>query len=298
MRIIFFGTLCTFSTAPLRLLIEAGHQVSAVLLPADQSISGRPIAPLCPPQLTPIPLMEAVSVPSIVSLAWQHQIPVYQVNRLAAPEVHEALRDLQAKVACVACFSKRIPAALLSVPQEGFLNVHPSLLPYYRGPHPQFWMLRRGDRRFGVTIHFINEHLDAGDIAAQADVDLPDGLSGEEIDSTLSHYGAELLLTVLHQLGTGRRMSHAQPPGGSYFPVPQAADFILDATWSARHAYNFMRGTGEWQRTYPIAVAGQHFTLRQALFYSSREVLDRPYRLLGEQIDIQFSPGVLRALLA
>jgi hypothetical protein len=63
-------------------------------------------------------------------------------------------------------------------------------------------------------------------------------------------------------------------------------------------AFNFIRGTSDWQRTYPIEVAGQHFTLKQALFYSRHEVLDQPYRTLGEQIDIQFSPGVLRALLA
>jgi methionyl-tRNA formyltransferase len=242
--------------------------------------------------------MDATSMPSIVSLAWQHQIPVYQVNRLAAPEVHAAVSDLHADVVCVACFPKRVPAALLGVPRWGFLNVHPSLLPHYRGPYPQFWTLRRGDRHFGVTIHFMNEQLDAGDIAAQTEVDLPDGLSGEEIDTTLSQYGAELLLTVLHQLETRRLRRRAQPPGGGYFPMPQASDFVIDASWSARHAFNFMRGVSQWERSYPIELPGERFILKQALFYSQHELLQQPYRVLGEQIDIQFSPGVLRALLA
>ncbi len=298
MRVIFFGTLCTFSTAPLRLLIEAGHAVGAVLLPADRAIDGRPISPLSPPHLSPIPLVDATSAPSIVSLAWQHQIPVYQVNRLAAPEVQAALSDLQAEVACVACFPRRFPAVLLGVPRWGFLNVHPSLLPHYRGPYPQFWALRRGDRRFGVTIHFMDEQLDTGDIATQIGVELPDGLSGEGIDSTLSQYGAELLLTTLHQLDKRRLERQAQPPGGSYFSMPQASDFVIDVTWSAQHAFNFVRGTNQWQRAYPIEVAGERFVLKQALFYSQHEVLTQPCRRLGEQIDIQFSPGVLRALLA
>ena len=56
MRVIFCGTLGAFSTAPLRLLIEAGHDLCAVLIPAGQLIGGRPIAPLNPPQLTAIPL--------------------------------------------------------------------------------------------------------------------------------------------------------------------------------------------------------------------------------------------------
>jgi methionyl-tRNA formyltransferase len=298
MRVIFFGTLCVFSTTPLRLLIEAGHDLCAVVIPAARPINGRPIAPLGPPQLAPIPLVDATSTLSIVSIAWEHHIPVYQINRLAATETCDMLKVLQADIACVACFPKRIPATLLSMPRRGFLNVHPSLLPHYRGPYPLFWMLRYGDRRFGVTIHFMDEQLDTGDIAAQAEVDLPDGLSGEEIDSTLSQYGAELLLDVLHRPEKDHLTRRTQPPGGSYFPAPRESDFVIETTWSAQRAFNFMRGTSDWQRSYPIEIAGQHFTLRQALFYVSQEVLDQPYQLLGDQIDIQFSPGVLRALIA
>ena len=208
------------------------------------------------------------------------------------------MAQLQADVACVACFPKRIPPALLGVPRRGFLNVHPSLLPRYRGPYPLFWMLRHGDRRFGVTIHFMDEQWDSGDIAAQAEVDLPDGVSGEEADRTLSQYGAELLLDVLRRLEQGQLTRRTQPAGGTYFPAPQESDFVIDTAWPAQRAFNFMRGTDDWQRSYPIEAAGQRFRLKQALFYSSREILDEPYRLLGEQIDIQFSPGVLRALIA
>ena len=296
MRVIFCGTLCNFSIIPLRLLIEAGHDLCAVVIPSDQTLGGRPIAPLNPPHLTAIPLVESTAMPSIISLAWDRQVPVYQVNRLAAAETVETFQHWQADVACVACFPRRIPTSLLNVPRYGFLNIHPSLLPHYRGPYPLFWMLRRGDRRFGVTLHFMDEQLDTGDIAAQAAVDLPDGISGEEADRTLSGFGAELLLDVLRRLETNRLERRAQPSGGSYFSAPQAVDFELETTWSAQRAFNFMRGTGEWQRSYPIDIAGQRFTLKQALFYSSNEVLDQPYRLWRDQIDIQFSPGVLRAL--
>jgi methionyl-tRNA formyltransferase len=298
MRVIFCGALCTFSTAPLRLLIEAGQDVCAVMMSAEQSISGRPITLLSPPQQTSIPILDAADLPSIVSIAWQHHIPIYHVNRLSAPETVATCAQLQADVACVACFPKRFPPALLGVPRWGFLNVHPSLLPRYRGPYPLFWMLRHGDRRFGVTIHFMDAQLDTGDITAQAEVELPDGFSGEVADRTLSQYGAELLLDVLRRLETGRLARRAQTAAGTYFPVPQESDFVIDTAWPARRAFNFMRGTGEWQRLYPVEVAGQRFMLKQALFYSSHEVLDQPYRQLGEQIDIQFSPGVLRALIA
>jgi methionyl-tRNA formyltransferase len=298
MRVIFFGTLCAFSTTPLRLLIEAGHDLCAVAIPANRSLGRHSIVLFGPPQTDSIPLIEAAVSPSIVSIAREYRRPIYQISQLAAAETLAVLAELQADVACVACFPKLIPAALLATPRWGFLNIHPSLLPHYRGPYPLFWMLRQGDRRFGVTIHFMDEQWDTGDITAQAEVELPDGISGEEADSTLSQYGAELLQDVLQQLEKDRLVRRTQPPDGSYFSAPEAADFEIDPHWSAQHAFNFMRGTNEWQRTYPLEVAGQKFILKQALFYSGHEVLDQPYRLWRDQIDIQFSPGVLRALIA
>ena len=127
MRVIFCGTLCAFSTTPLRLLIEAGHDLCAIVIPSDQAINGRPIAPLSPPHLASIPLIDTTISPSIVSIAWEQHVPVYQVNRLAAAETRDTFAQWQADVACVACFPRRIPRALLDVPRHGFLNIHPSL---------------------------------------------------------------------------------------------------------------------------------------------------------------------------
>lgn len=298
MRVIFFGTLCAFSIAPLRILIEAGCDVAAVIVPTDRTISGLPIVPLSPTSRSTIPLIETASEPSIFSLAWERQLPIYQVSRLAAPETLETIAALQPNVACVACFPKRLPASLLRVPRWGGLNVHPSLLPLYRGPYPLFWQLRHGDQNCGVTIHFMDERFDTGDLAAQAEVALPDGISGEEADTLLSEYGGECLVEVLAALDRGGTLTRRpQPAGGSYFSAPHEQDFVIDPAWSARRAFNFMRGTNEWGQLYPIELAGHRFQLKQALFYAADEILDQPYHLFGDQIDIQFSPGVLRALI-
>jgi hypothetical protein len=111
MRVIFFGTLCAFSAAPLRLLIETGHDLCAIVLPSNRTVSGRPIALLSPPQMAHIPLVESAAAPSIVSLAWEHHIPVYQVNRLTASETLDTLAQLQAAVACVSLFQTRARGA-------------------------------------------------------------------------------------------------------------------------------------------------------------------------------------------
>ncbi len=294
MRVIFFGTHCAFSTIPLRILLEEGIDVSAVILPAQRSAGGHPLDPLGPPALPAIPVVAAAGEPSIVSLAWEQRIPTYQVRRLAAPEVSDLLAHCQARVACVACFPWRIPAALLTAPRLGFLNIHPSLLPANRGPHPLFWMLRHDDRAFGVTVHFMDERWDTGDIAAQAHVTLPDGVSGEDADRVLAQHGGELLVEVLRALEQGTATRQAQA-GGSYYPAPQDEDFVIEPTWSAQRAFNFMRGTSEWEHLYPIEIGGQTFFLRHAHFYAAAEVLGAPFRLFDDQIDSQFAPGVLRA---
>ncbi len=297
MRVIFFGTPCAFSTIPLRVLFEAGIEVRAVVLSARHSIGGQPIVSLSPPVPQPIPVIAVAEEPSIISLAWEQQIPTYQVVQFAAPATIDLLAHCQAEVACVACFPRRIPPALLTTFHFGFLNIHPSLLPAYRGPHPLFWMLRTGDRSFGVTVHFMDEGWDTGDIATQAEVTLPDGASGEEAERVLAQYGGELLVEVLHALAQGKVARQAQL-GGSYYPMPQDKDFVIETTWSARRAFNFIRGTGEWGRPYPIEVAGQTFLLQHAHFYAADEVLGEPFRTFDDQIDIQFAEGVLRAQYA
>ena len=87
MRVIFCGTLCTFSTAPLRLLIEAGHDLCAVMI-SIRSIDQRPPDRAAQPAATERPFRWSMRQPppSIVSIAWEHHIPIYQVNRFAAPE--------------------------------------------------------------------------------------------------------------------------------------------------------------------------------------------------------------------
>ena len=174
MRVIFFRTLCTFSVAPLRILIEAGYDVAAVVIPTDRSISGQPIVPLSPTNQTPIPLIAAASEPSIVSLAWERQLPT--IKSAASLRRKHSKRLPQCSRNHLCCLlTKRLPASLLRVPRWGCLNVHPSLLPQYRGPYPLFWQARHGNRNFGVTIHCMDERFDTGDIAAQAEVELPDG---------------------------------------------------------------------------------------------------------------------------
>ncbi len=252
MRILFFGMLGAFSHPPLHALIKAGMSVVGVVVPTDNSAEIiRELRPVTAhPELSTLQL--APSQPNIVHLAWQHHIPVYEVSRLSAPETQQTLADLHPEVACVACFNKLIPAALLALPQHGFLNVHPSRLPHFRGPAPLFWTFRAGIQETGVTVHFMDNGLDTGDIAQQARLTLPDGISSPEADALTGTLGGQLLVNTLKQLAKGTLLRTPQTADGSTQPWPQPADFRIPVSWSARRAFNFMRGTAVFGQPYVI----------------------------------------------
>jgi len=299
LRVVYFGMIGAFSIAPLAALLDAGIEVGAVITPTRSGAAQAPIARVKPNlDRSPLPIVNPYLERNIVHLAWEHGIPVFEVSRLNHSETLSTLTELQPDVGCVACFSRRIPAALLELPRLGFLNVHPALLPAYRGPEPLFWTFRNGETATGVTIHFMDEGLDTGDIALQAPLELPAGISGAEAGRLSSKLGGQLLVEAVRALERGTLARHKQSAGGAYSPTPAPEDFILNPTWPARRAFNFMRGTAEWGRPYRIEVNGERLVLKSAISFSTTEVLSAPVIRSSGEVWIQFNPGVLRTELS
>jgi methionyl-tRNA formyltransferase len=294
LRVLYLGTPGEFSRAPLLALLAAGVAVCAVVIPAEAP--DQPIARLEPgPSRSPLPIANPYMSPGIVQIAWEHGIAAFAAGRLAGPATVAALADLRPDLACVACFPKRIPAVLLRLPPRGWLNIHPSLLPAYRGPAPLFWAFRNGESATGVTVHFMDEHFDTGDIAVQAPLDLPDGITGAQANCACAELGARLLVEALAGLRRGPIARRSQPPGGSYYGWPAPGDWAIDPSWPARRAFNFMRGTNDWGQPYPIEVGGARLTLAAAISYLPDAALGAPFLLDGDKVAIQCAPGVLRA---
>ena len=295
MRVLYFGMTGEFSIAPLAALLAASVEVSGVAVPADGS-DRVPIAELKPgTRQSDLPIVNPFVEHNIVHVAWERSIPVFEVSRLKHPDTLSAVSMLKPDVACVACFSKRMPAALLALPEHGFLNLHPSRLPMYRGPNPLFWFFRDGGGSTGVTIHFMDEGLDTGDIAAQAPIALPDGISRVEADRRCATLGGRLLVEVVQALERGTLSRRKQPEDGSYYPLPTPDDFRIDTSWPARRAFNFMRGAAEWRQPYRVEIGAERLTLESALAFSPDAVLGQAYIRSGDTVRIQFASGVLEA---
>jgi methionyl-tRNA formyltransferase len=283
------------SVTVLRALLDAGVDVCGVLVAADQA-GGPPIARVAPAQArSPLPIVNPFLERTLAQIAWERDLPVFELRRPGAAETLALVAELQPDVACVACFSQRIPPALLALPPLGFLNLHPALLPEHRGPVPLFWVFRSGEQIAGVTIHFMDAGLDTGDIVAQASFMLPDGVAGAVAERQCNTLGARLMLEVLQGLHDGTLSRRPQPLGGSYQSWPAQADWRIATSWMAQRAFNFMRGTAEWGRPYFVQAGEQQIALATALAYDPDALLYEPFVRVGDEVLIQFAAGVLRA---
>jgi methionyl-tRNA formyltransferase len=297
MRVLYLGMQGDFSRIPLQRMLAANIHICGIVLPATGGSSGMraPISRLQPVAYQgDLPLVNRHLDPGIVQLGWDAGIPVFQMAAAAA-EAIEALAELRPDVAFVACYDRRLPKPVLDLPGHGFLNLHPSLLPHYRGPHPLFWSFRQGEPVVGVTLHVMDQGLDTGDIVLQTPLALRDGISGAEAEQLLAQAGAELIIQAIQLMVGGDLPRRPQVPSGSYYPAPGSADFELDRTWTARRAFNFMRGTAGWGRKYRLKIAGRRLALTHAASFDATAEQAAPLQMDPPYFRIQFNPGVLTA---
>jgi methionyl-tRNA formyltransferase len=292
-RVLFLGMTNETSATILVALLEAGVDVCGVLIAAERG-HGPPIARAVPVH-SPLPIANPFLERTVAQVAWERGLPVFELRNAGAPETLALVAELQPDVGCVACFSLRIPPALLELPRLGFLNMHPALLPTYRGPAPLFWMFRNGEHAGGVTIHFMDAGLDTGDIVAQVPFALPDGISGVQAQQQCDAIGAQLMRDSLQGLRDGTLARRPQPAGGSYQPWPTQGDWRIATSWTARRAFNFMRGTAEWGQPYLVSIGDMQIALAAAIAFDADRILHHAFARAGDQVTIQFAAGTLRA---
>lgn len=186
MRILFLGSP-SFAVHALEALVAAGHEIVGVVTQPDRP-AGRDR------RLTPPPVKVA---------ALAHNLPVLQPETLRDPTVVETLSALQPEVGVVAAYGEILRRAVLSIPPLGYLNIHPSLLPLYRGPTPVAGAILAGETVTGVTIMLLDPGMDSGPILAQAVVDLPPTARAGQLTDELFRIGADLLVQVLPRYARG-----------------------------------------------------------------------------------------------
>ena len=183
-KIVFFGTE-SFSLTALTGLIEAGYDIAAVVTKPD-SKKGRG---------------HQVIAPAVKVLAEKHNIPVWQPTKLK--EISEDITALQPVAGVLVSYGKIIPRSTIDLFTPGIINVHPSLLPKYRGSSPIESVILNGDEKTGVTIMQLSADMDAGPVYTAQEYPLTGSETQPELYQALAAIGTDLLLEVLPRILAG-----------------------------------------------------------------------------------------------
>ncbi|QOY34416.1 methionyl-tRNA formyltransferase [Anaerobacillus isosaccharinicus] len=236
MRVVFMGTP-DFSVPVLRRLIEEGYEIVGVVTQPDRP-KGRK------KELTPPPVkVEAVN----------HGLPIIQPEKLKRPEDLQQVLDLQPDLVITAAFGQILPKQLLDTPKFGCINVHASLLPEYRGGAPIHQAIVDGKKETGITIMYMVEKLDAGDILTQAKVNIEEEDHVGSLHNKLSVIGAELLSHTIPNLIAGKLTPIKQEDEKVTF-APNISREKEKINWAANGEaiYNQIRGLHPWPVAYTL----------------------------------------------
>jgi methionyl-tRNA formyltransferase len=234
-RLIFMGTPA-FAVPSLEALAREYEVVAVVTQPDRPARRGR--------QLTPSTVKEA-------ALRWG--LPVLQPESLRHENVVAQLRDLEPRVMVVAAYGEILRPQVLAIPPAGVINVHPSLLPKYRGASPIEGALLAGEQETGVTIMLMDEGMDTGPILAQRSVAVEPEDSAGSLGERLARLGAELLLETLALWLDGRIEAQRQDDARATYTRPiSKEDAVIDweqpamEIWHRVRAYNPRPGARTW----------------------------------------------------
>ena len=186
---------------------------------------------------------QKVTPPPVKAAADGLGVPILQPESLEDPDFLEALRALEADLFAVVAFLI-LPRPVLAIPKHGSVNLHPSLLPRYRGAAPIPWAIIRGETETGITIFRLSPRVDAGDILHQAPVPIePDETAGE-LSDRLMVLGADPLVEAIDGVARGDMAPRPQPrEGGTRAPKLDRDDGRIDWRNDAESIRNLIRGT-------------------------------------------------------
>ncbi|UJF35274.1 methionyl-tRNA formyltransferase [Paenibacillus hexagrammi] len=236
MNIIFMGTP-EFAVPSLRALLEEGYRVIAVVTQPDRPKGRKRV-------LTPTPVKVE---------AEKHGIPVLQPEKLRQAESVEVLRGLKPDLIVTAAYGQILPKSVLELPEHGCINIHASLLPKYRGGAPIHHAIIRGEQVTGVTIMYMAEGLDTGDMISKVEVTIEDTDTTGSMFDKLSIAGAELLKRTLPDLLAGRLQAVPQNEAEAvYSPNIRREDEIIDWSRSAADIFNQVRGLHPFPGAYTL----------------------------------------------
>ena len=248
LNIIYMGTP-DFAVPPLKALADAGYNVSLVVSQPDKA-KGRG------KKLQNTPVKEA---------ALSEGLNISQPEKIKANEEFlEKLRSISPDIIIVAAYGKILPKELLDIPRLGCVKIHASLLPRFRGAAPIQKAILEGDKKTGITLMYMGEGLDTGDMIAKSETDIGHK-TADELHDELSEMGAKLLIEYLPLIASGDISPERQNDELScYAPMISKNDGLIDFSGDAEFIERQVRAMDSWPAAFTY-MNGQQMKIKNAV---------------------------------
>jgi len=262
-RILFMGTP-DFALPALRLLHGQNYPIVGVITQPDRP-KGRGLKEAAPP---------------VKNLALELGLPVFQPEKVKDQSFLEIFKKLDPDMVVVVSFGQILPKTIIDYPLLKCLNIHPSLLPKYRGAAPLNWQIIRGETKTGITIMLMDEGMDSGDILLQKETELGSTETYGELHDRLAYMGATMLVKTIEQVLDGTIKRKPQDVSGVTF-APRLKKETGKINWhkNVSDIINLIRGLNPLPTAYTY-LDGQSLKIFTAeaspeklIFYRAQSVL-------------------------
>jgi methionyl-tRNA formyltransferase len=218
MRIVFFGE-DSFSAVVLNSILNNNYSVLSVYSPLYENNQHARLKKLC----------------------IDNKIQFKRVFDVNSETIESELKILNPDIICICHFEKVIKKNILKIPKYGCINLHPSILPYYKGLSPQHWPIINGDEETGITVHFVNEGIDTGDIIIQRKIKIRDNEYVSDLQKRMLGIYVTIMVEALGQICGNKKFKKQNQSIGSYFGRLKVDNCHIDLNDSISKAYNLIR---------------------------------------------------------
>ncbi len=188
-----------------------------------------------------LPLDKVYGYASVRDIAKKNKIPLYELEKIDEKFIN-IIKEINPDLILSIYYRKIFPKELIKIPKLGCVNIHPSFLPYYRGPIPTFWALLNGESECGVTIHYIDEGIDTGPIIDQEKISIKDYYTGFILNNKAMKVGHKMLMKNIKKILSGKIKAKPQRKNsGSYYGPFDNRLRLIDRYKSSKGIYDQIR---------------------------------------------------------
>ena len=282
LRVVFMGTP-EFAVPCLDMLIENQYDVVAVVTQPDRP-KGRG------QKLAKSPVKQAAET---------YGLPVLQPNKVKETDFQKTLSILKPDIIIVVAFGQLLPKCILDLPPMGCINVHASLLPYYRGAAPIHWAVIKGEKVTGVTTMYMDEGMDTGDMILKDEVPITEDDTTGTIHDKLKEKGAAVLSKTIQLLTLDKATRTAQNNECATYALMLRREVeAIDWQQSAVDIHNLVRGLNPWPGAYCL-YQDKNLKIWHTKVYESEASISKPGKIIKVTTDsfiIETGQGTLEVL--